>query len=293
MCFLTFSTTNIFSWYTIPIVAEKVELSPGTTHILKLTDLANTIGITPNEQGQLYWRGSDLPQAYYLASELSGQGEVFLDGPSPAWLASCLTHAIHPSKMWLADPKLEGGKIEIPSVPLCDNGSGPDYLTWTASKTADYTLVHFDLAQNISPEDLPTIRPPKTQAGLPVFISGRGPNWLATTISEAYAHEAPAVGFYQPEIPKFNRKASATIAVSHSEQYPLGLVFSTDEETIASAVARNRQELNQAIASLARSLNDDGKNGPLFKSNNGALVVTFPSGDSFVIGVRSLRQTNP
>jgi len=74
--------------------------------------------------------------------------------------------------------------------------------------------VHFKLKENISPDILKTLKPPKVNAKKGVILSGRGPIWLYCYLVHFY-HTTKFITTYDPRI-------GAVIVESHSPNYNVG-----------------------------------------------------------------------
>lgn len=183
--------------------------------VVKLSDIAAEIGNEPKEvtlpNGQtrmsINWDAPTAQEAAkYIMPLASSDKKIVFDGPAPAWFVSALTHSVHPAPVGLNDPKI--GVVDIPQVQKGE--PNPEYGIEFAV-TEGKTIVRIDWqltdpvydATNLNKMVLPEI-----PAGKEVVIgggtdilpnSGKGPNYIAVTIGEAYAHTNKAVSYYQPQ----------------------------------------------------------------------------------------------
>jgi CRISPR-associated protein Csx3 len=82
----------------------------------------------------------------------------------------------------------------------------------------EYTIIHFALESNISPEILGKLEPPKVNGTKGVILSGRGPIWLYCYLFHYY-HPTKFIATFDPRI------GGAIIVESHSQDYRVGEVI--------------------------------------------------------------------
>jgi len=82
----------------------------------------------------------------------------------------------------------------------------------------EYTLLHFDLKDSITPEILLYLSPPKVNATKGVVLSGRGPIWLYCYLAHYY-HPTKFIATYDP------RLGGAVIVESHNPNYKIGNIL--------------------------------------------------------------------
>jgi len=85
-----------------------------------------------------------------------------------------------------------------------------------------YTLVHFELEGNITPEILREIKPPKVVGTKGVVLSGRGPIWLYCYLVHHY-HPTRFIATYDPRI------GGAVVVESHTEE-KVGEIIKVNED---------------------------------------------------------------
>ena len=86
----------------------------------------------------------------------------------------------------------------------------------------NYTIVHFELEGNITPEILKEIKPPKVDGTKGVILSGRGPIWLYCYLAHHY-HPTKFVATYDP------RLGGAVIVESHTQECEIGDVIKIEK----------------------------------------------------------------
>ena len=82
----------------------------------------------------------------------------------------------------------------------------------------EYTLLHFDLKDSITPEILLYLSPPKVNATKGVVLSGRGPIWLYCYLAHYY-HPTKFIATYDP------RLGGAVIVESYNPNYKIGNIL--------------------------------------------------------------------
>ena len=80
-----------------------------------------------------------------------------------------------------------------------------------------FTIVHFELEGNITPEMLQELQPPEVDGTKGVVISGRGPIWLYCYLTHHY-HPTKFVATFDPRI-------GAVIVESHNPDYKVGEII--------------------------------------------------------------------
>lgn len=85
----------------------------------------------------------------------------------------------------------------------------------------EYTIVHFELEENIVPENLRDLIPPKVNPTKGVILSGRGPIWLYCYLTHYY-HPTKFIATYDP------RLGGAVIIESHYQNYKVGDILKID-----------------------------------------------------------------
>ncbi len=90
-------------------------------------------------------------------------------------------------------------------------------LKFRVSEFEEYTLVHFDLNEPITPDELREIKAPRVNAAKGVILSGRGPVWLFCFLAHAY-HPTKFVATYDPRL-------GGVIVESHDPTYRVGDVL--------------------------------------------------------------------
>ena len=200
--------------------------------LLTIERVALALGKTPVERtlpngkivNQIVWEGCDLTKVAELLHNHSAEMPevVDVDGPAPAWLTTALVHEVHPRHARLNSPD---GFIAVGvSGRPTGQGSGPATFTVTDLGTAgngrrllkvDFQI---DPATPFKAEQLDEVVPPSVGLSDVVVLSGRGPNWLATSVAMAYHGRAAACAMFQPG-------AGATVAWTHVADIPLGDVI--------------------------------------------------------------------
>lgn len=81
----------------------------------------------------------------------------------------------------------------------------------------EFTIVHFELRENITPEILQELIPPEVDSTKGVVLSGRGPIWLYCYL----------IHYYQPTkfIATFDPRIGAVIVESHNPDYKVGEII--------------------------------------------------------------------
>lgn len=194
---------------------------------IKINELANQLGkeaverTLPNGKtiSQIVWEGSDLPEVSRLLHNISATlpEVVDIDGAAPAWLVAALVHECHPRSVRLNSPD---GFVPVGVKAPEGSGSGPN-LEFVVEDRGDWTWItcqQVDPSVPLSPGDLNEVVPPEVPMGAKVVLSGRMPNWLASSLAMAYHGQAKAVALFQPG-------TGATVAWTHSREVSLGEVI--------------------------------------------------------------------
>jgi len=81
----------------------------------------------------------------------------------------------------------------------------------------EFTIVHFELRENITPEILQELKPPEVDGTKGVVLSGRGPIWLYCYLTHYY-HPTKFIATFDPRI-------GAVIVESHNPDYKVGEII--------------------------------------------------------------------
>ncbi|MBS7288911.1 MAG: CRISPR-associated protein Csx3 [Candidatus Freyarchaeota archaeon] len=87
----------------------------------------------------------------------------------------------------------------------------------------EYTIIHFELRDVLSPEALRDMEPPQVKGTKGVVLSGRGPVWLYCFLAHHY-HPTLFVATYDP------RLGGAVIVESYSPNYKVGEILKVELE---------------------------------------------------------------
>lgn len=203
------------------------EESNQETNVIDITKLGEEIGMEAKEQTlpngkkvkSLVWDKENLIKAVNATKQLSTEGKpVEITGPAPAWLVSALTHNVHPCKTSIYVPQI-GKSVEIPQLPHgAPNPEGE--LGFKVTEKGDSVLVEYamELPDGITTYDennLSKIVVPDIPQGKAVYLSGRGPNYIAVAVAEAYAHTNSSVSLFQPGV-------GYTCSITHCRNKRLG-----------------------------------------------------------------------
>ncbi|QHN06803.1 putative protein AF_1864 [Methanothermobacter wolfeii] len=85
----------------------------------------------------------------------------------------------------------------------------------------NYTVVHFELKDKVTPNILKNMNPPGLRCSKGVVISGRGPIWLHCYLVHYY-HPTSFIATYDPRV------EGAIIVESHKKGYETGDVIKVD-----------------------------------------------------------------
>ena len=80
-----------------------------------------------------------------------------------------------------------------------------------------YTIVYFELKENITPEILQQLKPPKVDETKGIVLSGRGPIWLYCYLAHYY-HPTKFIATFDPRI-------GGVITESHASDYKVGEII--------------------------------------------------------------------
>ncbi|MDD4901017.1 MAG: hypothetical protein PHS62_02815 [Patescibacteria group bacterium] len=146
----------------------------------------------------LDWKPEELPMVEAALKPFSAMGTPwFVDGAGPQWLIACITHALHPCSVALADSKVEGGQVQIGERKLPE-GTGKGDLTFSVEEKEAGAIVRYQSANPIDFRKLSELVPPATTQGKSVFLNGRTATWGVVEIAACYQHVVPAVFVGQP-----------------------------------------------------------------------------------------------
>lgn len=219
------------------------------TQVITTKDLAGWLGKEEVERTlpngsvtrQVVWTGSDLPELDKRLRELSANPVHYvLDGPAPAFISTAFAHGLHPQLVSLNDPRI--GHVGVQRMRPDGDGEGPN-LRWRTADTPEFTLVEYEIEGGVfDVKNLPQVTPPAVGDGKGVVVSGRGPNWLTTSVAMAYHGNARWVGLWQPG-------QGATVAISHDPNVSLGSVIPDSVVSHAREVAQqNTRATTEAMA---------------------------------------------
>ena len=96
-------------------------------------------------------------------------------------------------------------------------------MRFKVAERKDYTIIHFELEDGITPSILQEIKPPKVDGTKGVILSGRGPIWLYCYLTHYY-HPTKFIATFDPRI------GGAIIVESHSQNYKVGRVIKVNIE---------------------------------------------------------------
>lgn len=220
--------------------------------VVKLNDIAAEIGNEPKEvtlpngmtRMSINWDGPTARAAVAKTTPLaSGQDMVVFDGPAPGWFASALAHSVHPSAVGLNDPKI--GVVPIPS--LAKGEPNPDCgVEFAVTEGKDFVRLDWQLTDPVfDVANLPKIVLPEINtAGKDLVVgggtdvlpnSGKGPNYIAVSIGEAYAHTSKSVSYFQPQTQGY------TVGITHVPGRQIGdLIPKTEVDKDISEYAKEK-----------------------------------------------------
>ncbi len=224
--------------------------------MLNLSELAEKIGNQPQEvtlpngttRMSVNWDGPTAQKALAEAYPLSMKGDkVVIDGPAPAWFASALTHVVHPCPVALHDPKV--GDIDIPNLSLSRGEANPaGEIAFNVKEGEHGVLLTWSIDNGTMPpvydhNNLSKIVVPDIPEGKPLFIDGRGPNYITVALGEAYAHTQPSVSYHQPQ------NKAYVCGITHDRTIQVGVMTPDDRvnELIKSRDEMTKEEVLKAI----------------------------------------------
>jgi len=217
-------------------LAEKTETQKKQKKMNTITvsQIAGMIGKQPGPinlpggkviQG-LDWKAEELPAVQEALKPFSALGTPwFIDGAGPQWLIACITHALHPCAVTLADTKVEGGQVAIGERKQPE-GTGKGDLDFTVEEKEMGALVRYQSANPVDFRKLPELLPPVTAQGKPVFLNGKTATWGTVDIATTYQHVVPAVFVGQPQ------GANGYVyvcAISHRPDFQVGSVVKAED----------------------------------------------------------------
>lgn len=166
------------------------------------------------------WDAASVARACKAVASLSTESEVLLDGGAPAFLYSALAHAVHPAPTYTADPKVDGGRIALPDLPL--DGEGNDVLSWSVEEREDYTFVEFSIPGDIFDEtNLDKIILPAVPSTKGLVISGRGPVYIHAALTRSYCHKVRWTATFSPQMAKdAGVERPAVVTTRHRKSAP-------------------------------------------------------------------------
>lgn len=91
-------------------------------------------------------------------------------------------------------------------------------ISFKVTERESYTIVHFELEGNITPEVLRDLKPPKVDGVKGVILSGRGPLWLYCGLTHYY-HPTKFIATYDP------RLNGGVVVESHTPEHEQGDVI--------------------------------------------------------------------
>ena len=208
--------------------------------VVKLNELAEKIGNEPKQitlpNGQtrmsINWDAKTAQAALEEVRPLgSSNQKIIFDGPMPGWFASALTHSVHPMPVGLYDPKLgEAIAVNAFQCGAPNENCGVEFHVTEGKNFVrlDWVLTDpvFDVAnmEKIVVPEIPNGKDVVVGGGTELYPnSGKGPNYIAVAIGEAYAHLDKSVSYYQPQTNGY------TVGVTHVANRHVGDVISKEE----------------------------------------------------------------
>lgn len=166
------------------------------------------------------WSAKNLVPACTAAGKFSKEAEVLLNGGAPAFLYSALAHATHPAPTYCADPKLDGGKILLPDLPL--DSQGNEVLTWMVEEREGFTFVDFEIPGGIFDEhDLAKIVLPSVCSTKGLVVSGKGPIYIHAAVTRSYCHKVRWTATLVPQMAsEADMKLPAMVTTRHHVSAP-------------------------------------------------------------------------
>ncbi|MEI7653548.1 MAG: CRISPR-associated protein Csx3 [bacterium] len=210
-------------------VAPQGEAAGIEQGMLKLERLAEDLGKPISSKkfpngvvvNHIVWEAADLLSCRdHLASHVIPE-TVYIDGFMTVWHVDALVEFLQPRRVLLNSPD---GYVQVGCHPPANGGAGVQcWISRTMKPTSSgrpVVWVEFQLDPSFpfKPEDLGTVAPPEVEQGAIVILSGRGPKWLVSSVSQAYKGHAAAVACFQPGV-------GATVSWSRVEDVALGQIF--------------------------------------------------------------------
>ena len=209
------------------IFEEEKKMENKNENIIDIEKLGKEIGMEEKEQTlpngkkvkSLVWDKENLIKAVTAVKPLSEEGKpVKITGRTPAWLASALTHAVHPCPVSLFMPQI-GKYVDIPELTHGEENKEGE-VAFNVTEKGDLILVEYNMdlpeGETVYDENnLEKVVVPKIPEGKAVYLSGRAPNYISVAIAEAYAHTNSSVSLFQPG-------TGYTCSITHSRNKKLG-----------------------------------------------------------------------
>lgn len=189
--------------------------------ILELSQVGKAAGKTEEtvlkggkESKQIVWRGSDLNKiANLIKNVLDYLPSVLrINGFATAFVICALANLLRPRKISVNSPD---GYVTIGCNLPSGEGSGISFRT--AEEKNGWNCVSFQLnpSSPLHPTDLNNIAPLELPSDSKIILSGRGPNWLFTSLAMAYCDSAKAIACFQPGV-------GSTVAITNCTEVKLG-----------------------------------------------------------------------
>lgn len=246
------------------IFEEEKKMENNNENIIDIEKLGKQIGMEEKEQTlpngkkvkSLVWDKEYLLKAVNEVKHLSEEGKpVKITGRAPAWLASALTHAVHPCPVSLFMPQI-GKYVDIPQLEHGEKNKEGE-VAFKVTEKGNSILVEYNMdlpeGETVYDENnLKKVVVPKLPEGKAVYLSGRAPNYLTVAIAEAYAHTNSSVSLFQPG-------TGYTCSITHSRNKKLGDLTKDP---------LGKEEIKEEIISskvLEQNVNNKSKNGLLLE----------------------------
>ena len=226
--------------------------------IINTNELAKKIGNEPREfvtpQGEtrvsISWDTETAQKALAEVYPLASKGNpVVINGRVPAWFASALAHVVHPCHVGLYDPKIQGNV----DIPACKRGEANPQgeLAFKVSEGKEGILVQWEISNGTMPpvydyHNLSKVVVPEIPEGKPVYIDGKGPNYITVSIGEAYAHTNAGAFFHQPQ------NKAYVCGITHDPKFRVGDMIPeavVAERTTPVPAERSAQDIADAMCS--------------------------------------------
>jgi CRISPR-associated protein Csx3 len=95
-------------------------------------------------------------------------------------------------------------------------------LKFQVKEFEKWNLLHFEIENPITPNEIHTISPPKLHGTKGVILSGRGPIWLYCYLAHYY-HPTKFIATYDP------REGGAVVVESHTPEFKIGDIIKIKE----------------------------------------------------------------